>query len=125
MATEYTLKRADDGPLGSFTELQALIRDAFPMVQFAWTTGGQEKLRLAKERGIELPPFIRQSLETLPSLLEGVVYGKDFHVTFGLGHEEPVACLYVTPLGESAESERGLDALKAAVGAEFKVSGEE
>ncbi len=124
MATEYTLKRTDGKPLGSFDEIQALIRGAFPTVQFAWTTSGQEKLRIAKERGIELPSFIRQSLETLPALLEGVVSGKDFHVTFGLGHEEPVTCLYVTPRGESVELERGLDALKAAMEAEFKVSGE-
>ncbi len=125
MATEYTLKRGSGKPFGSFAEVQALIRGAFPTVQFAWATSGQEKLKLAKERGIDLPPFIRQSLETLPSLLEGTVSGKDFHVTFGLGHEEPVACLYVTPRGESAELERGLDELKKAVEAEFKVSGEE
>jgi hypothetical protein len=58
---------------------------------------------------------------TLPALLEGVAEGPEFHVTFGLGNEEPVACLYVTPRGLSPELERGLAALEAEAGPEFGV----
>jgi hypothetical protein len=125
VATEYTLRRADGRPFGSFDEVQALIRRAFPGVEFGWTTSGPEKLRLAKERGIEFPPQLSQALEALPSLLEGVAEGEEYHVTFGLGYEEPVAYLYVTPRGMAPELDRGLAILEAEAGAEFKVSGEE
>src|SRR5262245_12625753 len=125
MATEYTLRQADGHPFGTFDQVQAMIRRLFPNVEFGWTTSGPEKLRMARERGIELPPPIRQALETLPSLLEGVAEGDDYHVTFGLGHQEPVPCLYVTPRGLAPEVDRGLAALEAEAGAQFKVSGEE
>jgi hypothetical protein len=123
MATEYTLGRADGRPFGSFEQVQALIRQFFPPVEFFWTTSGREKVRQADERGVELPPHIRQWMETLPSLLEGVAEATEFHVTFGLGQEEPVACLYVTPRGMGPELDRGLAALEAEAGAEFKVAG--
>jgi hypothetical protein len=125
MATEYTLRRVDGQPFGSFAQVQALIRRLFPAVEFFWTTSGAEKIRQAEERGIELPPHIRQWMEALPSLLEGVAEGDDFHVTFGLGHAEPVSCLYMTPCGLAPELDRGLAALEAEAGAEFKVSGTE
>ena len=64
-------------------------------------------------------------METLPSLLEGVAEGDEFCVTFGLGTEEPVSCLYVTPHGLAPELDRGLAALEAEAGVEFKVSGTE
>jgi hypothetical protein len=125
MATEYTLRRADGQPFGSFAQVQTLIGRLFPAVEFFWTTSGPEKIRQAEERGIKLPPHIRQWMATLPSLLEGVAEGSEFHVTFGLGHEEPVSCLYVTPRGLAPELDRGLAALEAEAGAEFKVSGTE
>jgi hypothetical protein len=125
MATEYMLRRADGQPFGSFEQVQALIRRLFPTVEFFWTTSGPEKIRQAEERGIKLPPHIRQWMETLPSLLEGIVEGDEFQVTFGLGYEEPVSCLYVTPRGLAPELDRGLAALEAEAGAEFEVSGTE
>jgi hypothetical protein len=125
MATEYTLRRADGQPFGSFEQVQALIRRLFPSVEFFWTSSGPEKVHQAEERGVELPPHIRQWMETLPSLLEGVAEGDGFHVSFGLGTEEPVSCLYVEPRGLAPELEHGLAALEAEAGAEFKVSGEE
>ncbi|MBA4064245.1 MAG: hypothetical protein C0501_11125 [Isosphaera sp.] len=124
MATECTLRRADGRPFGSFAEVQALIHRLFPAVVFGWTTSGPDKLRIAKERGVEFPPVIRESLETLPSLLEGVAEGDGYHVTFGLGHEEPVACLYVTPRGNAPELGRGLTGLEAAAGARLELSGD-
>jgi hypothetical protein len=125
MATEYTLRRADGQPFGSFEQVQALIRRWFPSAEFFWTTSGPEKVRQAEERGVDLPPHIRQWMETLPSLLEGVAETSDYDVTFGLGQEEPVSCLYVTPRGQAPELDRGLAALEAEAGAEFKVSGME
>jgi hypothetical protein len=125
MATEYALRRGDGQPFGSFEQVQARIRGLFPTVEFFWTTSGPEKIVLAAERGITFPPEIMAYLPDLPSLLEGVAEGDGFHVTFGLGHQEPVPCLYVTPRGEAPELERGLAALEADAGAEFKVSGEE
>lgn len=125
MATEYTLRRADGQPFGSFEQVQARIRRLFPSVEFAWTTSGPEKIALAAERGITFPPALLAVLPDLPSLLEGVAAGDGFHLTFGLGHQEPVPCLYVTPRGTSPELDRGLAALEADAGAEFKVSGEE
>ena len=125
MATEYTLQRADGRPFGSFEQVQTLIRRLFPSVEFFRTTSGPEKVRQAEERGVVLPPHIRQWMEALPSLLEGVAEGDGFHVRFGLGTEEPVSCLYVEPRGLAPELERGLAALEAEAGAEFKVSGTE
>jgi hypothetical protein len=125
VATEYTLRRAGGRPFGTFDEVQALIRRAFPEVEFGWTASAPEKPRLAKERGIEFPPQLRQALESLPSLLEGVGEGEEYHVTFGQGHEEPVPCLYVTPRGMAPELDRGLAMLEAEAGAEFKVSGDD
>lgn len=125
MATELTLRRADDQPFGSFEQVQELIRTHFPMVEFFWTTSGLEKIALASERGITFPPEIMAYLPGLPSLLEGVAEGDDFHVTFGLGHVEPVPCLYCTPHGVSPELDRGLSALEAFVGATFQISGDE
>lgn len=126
MATELTLRRADGQPLGSFEQVQELIRTHFPAVEFFWTTSGLEKIALAAERGITFPPVMLEYLPNLPSLLEGVAEGDGFHVTFGLGHIEPVQCLYVTPRGEyTPDLERGLSALEAFAGSEFKISGEE
>lgn len=123
MATEYTLERRDGRPFGRFHEVQALLRRAFPNVQFFWTTSGSEKMKLARQRGVDLPPAVREVLEQLPALLEGVAAGDEYHVTFGLGHEEPVTCLYVTPRGLADELGRGLAALEAAAGARLQVSG--
>lgn len=123
MATEYTLRRADGQPFGSFEEVQALIRVHFPTVEFFATTSGPEMIRQAEANGVELPPHIRAWMATLPSLMEGVAEGPEFHVTFGLGQAEPVPCLYVTPRGVAPELERGLAALEAAAGAKFQVSG--
>jgi hypothetical protein len=125
MATEYTLRRADGQPFGSFEQVQALICRLYPSVEFFWTSSGTEKVRQAEERGVELPPHIRQWMETLPSLLEGVAQGDGFHVRFGLGTEEPVTCLYIEPRGSGPELERGLTALEDEAGAELKVSGAE
>lgn len=125
MATEYTLRRSGGLPFGSFDDVESLIRRLFPDVKFGWTTSGPEKLRLAKERGIEFPAQLREALETLPSLLEGVAEGPGYHVSFGLGHDEPVSCLYVTPRGDSTELERGLAGLEAEAGMKFKASGEQ
>src|SRR3954471_12112442 len=122
MATEYTLRRADGRAFGAFDQGQALIRRLFPAVEFFWTEGGPDKVRQADANGVELAPHIRQWMMTLPALVEGVAEGPDFHVTFGLGTEEPVACLYVTPRGLGPELERGLAALEAEAGAELKVS---
>src|SRR5262249_3196864 len=102
----------------------AMIRLLFPSVQFGWTTSGPEKLQIAKERGIKFPPDLQEALKTLPSLLEGLAEGEGYHVTFGLGHQEPVSCLYVTPRGHAVELEYGLAALEAEAGSEFKISGD-
>ncbi|HEY2416249.1 MAG TPA: hypothetical protein VGI40_28670 [Pirellulaceae bacterium] len=123
MATEFTLQRPDGAPLGTFNEVQTMIRRHFPSVQFSWTTSGLEKLKLAKERGLELPPEIRKACESLPSLLEGSAGGTSYQIAFGLGHEEPVCCLYVEPRGDHQELLSGLAAMEKEVGAAFRISG--
>jgi hypothetical protein len=123
LATEYTLRRADGQPLGTFAQVQAVLCRLFPGIDFGWTTSGPEKVRLAAERGVELPEAIRRWMETLPSLLEGVVEGDDFRVEFGLGDREPVPCLFVEPRGLSPELDRLLTALEAEYGGELVVSG--
>jgi hypothetical protein len=122
MATELTLQRADGKPFGAFEEAKSLIRRAFPTVEFFWTTSGAEKIRMATEKGIKIPPMILEGLDALPSLLEGVAEGDDFQVSFGLGYEEPVMRIYATPRGLDPELQRGLEMLEAEADAEFKVS---
>jgi hypothetical protein len=123
MATELALERSDDSPIGSFAEVQAIIKSIFPDVQFWWTTSGLEKLRIAAERKIEFPPAIRHNLEKLPSLLEGRVVGDGFMVEFGLGCKDPIWCLYVTPRGDGDGGK--LAELENIVGGHIVVSGEE
>ena len=125
MATELALERNDKGEIGSFAEVQAIIRSVFADAQFGWTKSGLDKLRIADERGIELPEMIRKSLETLPSLRGGRAALDGALVEFGLGHHEPVCCLYVTPHGDAPDLEDKLSALESAVGGEFVISGEE
>jgi hypothetical protein len=40
MSTELALERDDKGLTGTLDEVQAIIRDVFPTVQFAWMTSG-------------------------------------------------------------------------------------
>lgn len=124
MATEYVLSFRDLRPLGSAEQLQALIRKVFPDVRFGWTTSGLEKLQIAKERGIELPPPIRQGLESLPSLLEGVAEGDGWRVMFGLGHKNPITELILEPRGEHASMEQWIAEIETALGTRFRIHGE-
>jgi hypothetical protein len=125
VAIAYTLRRRDGQPLGTFEQVRATVSRLFPGVEFFWTTSGVEKVRLATERGVELPEHIRQWMETIPSLLEGACEGDDYYVEFGLGHEEPVAALYVEPRGESEELQRRLAALGQEYGGELVFAGSE
>jgi len=102
-----------------------MIREVFPTAQFGWTQSGQDKLRLAAERGIEFPPALRESLETLPPLLEGRFEGDGIFVEFFLGHEEPVKCLYVSPRINSPSLDQKFSELETKVGGTFVISGEE
>ena len=121
---QLTLRRAGAQPLGSFEHVQTLLRRLFPGVQFGWTPSGPERIRVSEERGWPLTRELRQRLEKFRSELEGVIDGNGYRVRFGLGCEEPVACLQVTPLGDTAELARGLAALESAAGARFQESEE-
>lgn len=125
MSTEYALERSDKLPIGSFDDVQSIIRAILPTVTFGWTKSGADKLRIANERGIELPAPIREVLETLPSLLEGQAEVEGSCVTFGLGYDEPVKCLYVTPHGSSSLIELAMAELEVQIDGKFVVSGEE
>src|SRR5262249_14419177 len=120
---KYFLRRAGGEPFGSFAQVQALLRRAFPAIQFGWTLSGPERIQKICE-SLKRPPSPeeRQRLEHLPSLLEGVAEGEGYRVTFHLGHQEPVACLSMTLLGSSPELERGRAALEAEAGLGFQVS---
>jgi hypothetical protein len=126
MATEYTLRRKDRRPLGTFVEVQATLRRLFPGVQFWWTTSGPEKVQQAEENGGPLPPHIKEWMLTLPSMLDGACEGDDWLVEFGLGPTEPVPELYVQPRSDGGpELMRLLDALEAEYGNTLVVSGSE
>jgi len=125
MATEYALERDDKEPIGLFDAVQSMIREVFPTVKFAWTVSGPDKLKLAVERGIDFPAELREALKTLPSLLEGYYESEGMFIELGLGFEEPVKCLYVTPRGSSTALLLKLSELEVKVGGKFVVSGEE
>jgi hypothetical protein len=122
LATEYVISFSDHRPLGSVEAIKALIKTHFPSVKFHWTTSGVEKLRIAKERGIEFPPALRDGLESLPSLLEGVAEGPGWRIDFGLNHVDPVRELIIEPRGEYDEA--SVRAIEQALGCEFRVHGE-
>ena len=125
MATEYVISFRDNRVLGSLSEIQSLIREHFPSVQFHWTTSGAEKLRLAKERGVELPQEIRDVLNNLPSLLEGVAEGLGWDIMFGLQHMDPLRELIIEPRGDDAAMDAGIRAIEQVLGTSFRVYGEE
>ena len=83
-----------------------------------------EKLRIAKARGIEFPPALRESLESLPSLLEGVAEGASWRVDFGLNHLDPVLELVIEPRGDDAAMDEGIGAIEQALGSQLGVYGE-
>jgi hypothetical protein len=124
LSTEYVISFRDNRPLGSIEAIQTLIRTHFPSVDFRWTTSGVEKLRIAKERGIELPPALREGLESLPSLLEGVAEGPSWRVLFGLNHSDPVRELVMEWRGDDAQMEEGVRAIERSLGSAFRVHGE-
>ncbi len=125
MATEFALERSDKSAIGTLADVEVMIREHFPDVAFGWTKSGQEKLRIASQRQIELPAAIRQSLEGLPSLREGRAKAGEALVEFGLGYREQVRCIYVTPHGDDAAVLAGLSGLAKSVGGKYVVSGEE
>jgi hypothetical protein len=124
VATEYVISFKDNGPLGRIDAIQSLIRTHFRSVRFRRTTSGQEKLRIAIERGVEFPPALRASLESLPSLIEGVAEGPGWHVAFGLRHLNPLTELVVQPRGDHADLDAGLRAIEKALRSTFRVYGE-
>ncbi len=104
--------------------IQALIRTHFPSVKFHWTTSGLDKLRIAKERGIEFPPALREGLESLPSLLEGVAEGPGWRIDFCLNHIDPVRELLIEPRGDEYEKVEGsIRAIEQALGSRFRIHG--
>lgn len=127
MATELVLGFRDNRPLGTVEEVQTLLRSHFPMIKFRQTKSGLEQLRIAQERGIELPEGLTQGLDLLPPLLEGAAQGSGWHIFFGLGHTDPVTELVIEPRllgGDAQEMERGVGAIEAALGTKFRVHGE-
>ena len=124
MATDYVISFRDGRPLGSREALQALIRTHFPGIKFYWTMSGLERLRIAKEGGIEFPPALREGMESFPSLLEGVAEGPGWHILFGLGYVDPVTELVMQARGEYAKIEASVHAIEETLGSQFRVHGE-
>jgi hypothetical protein len=118
---DFSLRRADHQPLGSFEQVQTMIRHWFPGVRFDWTPSGPERIRRCEEGGLPLTPELRQRLAGMPSELEGVDEGPGYRVTFGLGSQEPLACLRVAQLGSALELQSGLAGLESEMGAKFQV----
>ena len=124
MATDYVLSFKDNRPLGTFAEIEAMLRAIFPDVVFGWRTSGPEKIRLATERGIDLPPAIRKQLEALPALYEAVAEGETYYIEFCLGPSEPVTELVVEPKGDHPELQRWLGELETRLGTVLRGYGE-
>ncbi len=125
MPTELVLERHDGRSIGSFHEVQGVISEIFPETRFYWTTSGPEKLKMAEERGIQFPPELHQSLTSLPSLLEGIYESGDAGaISFGLGFQEPVHRIYVTPLGWSDELELAIEHLANKIEGTCKINGD-
>ena len=126
MATELVLGFRDNRPLGTVAEVQTLLSSH--MIRFRETRSGLEQLRIAKERGIELPPALTQGLDLLPPLLEGAAEGPGWHIFFGLGQADPITQLVIEPRsfgGDAQEMDRGVAAIEAALGTKFRVHGDQ
>jgi len=72
----------------------------------------------------QFPPALLASLESLPSLVEGVAEGPGRHVTFGLGHLDRLTELVVEPRADHADMDAGLRAIEETLGSTFRVCGE-
>ncbi|MHA3774498.1 hypothetical protein ACXR0O_23485 [Verrucomicrobiota bacterium sgz303538] len=123
MATNLVLSFKDCRPLGTFSEIETMLRTIFPEVTFGWRESGWEKLRQAEERGIKLPLVLRESLESLPALYEAVAMGRDYYIEFCLGPSEPVTELVVEPRGAHPELEEWLSALESRIGTSLRING--
>ena len=124
MPTYYAVSFRDNRALGTFDGLQSLIQSQFPNAAFAWTPSGPEKLQFAKERGIELPASIKEVLQSLPSLLEGVAKGEGWSIMFGLGNAEPVVELIVVPQGNGESMWHGIEFIENKLGTHLRVCGQ-
>ena len=124
MATDYVLSFKDDRTLGTFAEVEAMLRAIVPDLVFGWRTSGPEKIRLAAERGIEFPPAVREHLQSFPALYEAVAEGDGYYVEFCLGPSEPVTELVVEPRGDHPELHQWLRELEARVGTTLRIYGE-
>jgi hypothetical protein len=92
MGLSATLSRIDGQPLGSREELVHVFEQHFPGIVFGWTLSGPEKLAIAKSRGLEFPPVLREHLEKAPPVLEGDWDGPDGKMKlYGIGEVSATA----------------------------------
>ena len=116
MATELSLKSRTGASLGSFDQVKTKLTRVLPDLEFYWTASGPQKLQVAAERGIALPPAIKKSLESLPALFEARHSAPGLFVLIGLGASEPVQELFVQLRGDN---DAALDGIASALEREF------
>jgi hypothetical protein len=91
----------DGSPMGTFASVQAQLIGMFPGLVFKWSSSGIQKLADIDSRGIELPSIVRRTLEAQPSSLCGSLDDGRMLVTFNVGSNQPVICIWVTVSGDN------------------------
>jgi hypothetical protein len=105
MGLDATIKRQDGKPLGPVAVVQQALAAAFPRIVLGRLPSGAEKIRAAAERGVVLPPVIRQHFETAPAQYGAEYEGPEFSAQFNLGAAEVVQQIVVVLYGTTVASE--------------------
>ena len=107
----------DNGvPVGTLESVQARLSRLFPGAIFEWSPSGVQKLADLDARGIEIPAAVRSLLQVLPSTLGGELDDGALNVTFNIGSNDVVLCVWVTVGGDEVTAAAALARLKATPG---------
>lgn len=100
MEWQGTITGDDGQPLGSFESVAAELTGMFRGLTFEWSRNGAANLAIADERGIEMPDMVRRVIAAQKSSLGAALDDGLVDVSFNLGSEEPVGCVWATVGGE-------------------------
>jgi hypothetical protein len=71
--------------LGTVEEVQSLLRQAIPKIQFFRDASGSDKIRAMEAQGIDIPQVIRDALLITGGSYLGLFEGEDWSFKFSLG----------------------------------------
>jgi hypothetical protein len=115
MPLEIEFRSAHGSNLGRTNEVQQAIAAVLPGTQFCKELSGSEKIRIAREAGVEFPLIVREQLEKMEASYRGDYEGEGFSMEFWFGSSETVDRLHVDIRG-TGDAPEALRAIVAATG---------